>query len=142
HLFFVVSGLVITMTVLRSRDALHFGVRRFGRLYPALFVAALVTFTLNAWGPEQFHRSWADLAASLTLDARLFGQRYVDGAYWSLAVEARFYLYVALAWALLKERFWIGVTAIALLASLPFGSAWTYLLIAPWWPYLMAGMAG
>ena len=142
HLFFVVSGLVITMTALRSRGAVHFGVRRFGRLYPALLVAALLTFTLNAWGPEPFHRSWADLLASLTLDAELLGQRYVDGAYWSLAVEARFYLYVAIAWALLRERFWIGVLAIAVLASLPLGAAWNNLLIAQWWPYLMAGMAG
>lgn len=142
HLFFVVSGLVITMTVLRSRGALHFGVRRFGRLYPALLVAALLTFTLNAWGPESFHRSRADLLASLTMDAKLFGQRYVDGAYWSLAVEARFYVYVAIAWACLKERFWIGVLALAAVASLPLGSAWTYLLIANWWPYLLAGMAG
>lgn len=142
HLFFVVSGLVITMTVLRSSSALHFGVRRFARLYPAFLLAAVLTFTAMQWGPEPFRRSWADLFASLTMDAQLFGNRYIDGAYWSLAVEAKFYILVALSWALLRERFWIGVLLISAAALLPVGPLWSNLLIAEWWPYLLAGMAG
>lgn len=142
HLFFVVSGLVITMTVLRSDSAVHFGARRLARLYPAFVVAALLTFVAMQWGPEPFRRSWIDLLASLSMDAMLFGRDYIDGAYWSLAVEAKFYVIVALAWAVLRERFWVGVLAISALASLPVGPLWSSLLIAEWWPYLLAGMAG
>lgn len=142
HLFYVVSGLVITMTVLRSKDALHFAVRRMARLYPAFVVAAILTFALMRFGPEPFQRGWFDLLASLTMDATLFGQRYIDGAYWSLAVEVKYYFFVAASYWLLRDRFWIGVIGIALLGLLPFGKLWAYLFIAPWWPYLLLGMAG
>src|ERR1700731_2109574 len=43
YLFFVISGLVITMTVLRSGSALEFVVRRFARLYPAFLVGICLT---------------------------------------------------------------------------------------------------
>lgn len=73
HLFFVVSGLVITMTVLRSADAIEFAVRRFARLYPAFVAAACVTFVCMQWGPPQFRRGFIDLFASLSMDAKVLG---------------------------------------------------------------------
>lgn len=142
-LFFVVSGLVITMTVLRSENALQFGVRRAARLYPAFVAAAVFTFlVMRFFGPERFQFSAWDLLASLTMDARALGANYIDGAYWSLAVELKFYLCVALARLLLKDRFWMGILAVAVLSALPLGSTWAYVLIAEWWPYLLLGMSG
>ena len=143
HLFFVVSGLVITMTVIRSDSAFQFAVRRAARLYPAFVAAAVVTFVaMRFFGPARFQFSAWDLLASLTMDARAIGANYVDGAYWSLAVEVKFYAYVALARSILKDRFWLGVLAVALLSTLPLGSTWAYVLIADWWPYLLLGMSG
>ena len=143
HLFFVVSGLVITMTVLRSDNAFQFAARRVARLYPAFVVAAIATFVImRLAGPERFQYSAFDLVASLTMDARALGRNYIDGAYWSLAVEVKFYFYVALARLLLREHFWMGIVGLAVLAALPFGATWSYVLIAEWWPYLLLGMAG
>lgn len=143
HVFFVVSGLVIAMTVLRSDGALHFAVRRAARLYPAMVSACLLTFTaMRLWGPPIFQRSFADLFASLTMDAKGLGFAYVDGAYWSLAVEVKFYAYVALCRLLFGDRFWVGALIIAALGSLPLGAIWTYAFIGQWWPYFLLGMAG
>src|SRR4051794_31539154 len=41
ELFFVISGLVITMTILGSRSVIDFAVKRVARLYPAFAVASL-----------------------------------------------------------------------------------------------------
>jgi peptidoglycan/LPS O-acetylase OafA/YrhL len=142
HLFFVISGLVITMTVLRAANPVEFAARRFARLYPAFILAAILTYLAMRWGPERFHRGAMDLFASLTMDAHLLGQDYVDGAYWSLAVEVKFYAYVAIARWALKDRFWMGLLGLALASSIPLGASWSYATIAPWWPYFLLGMAG
>lgn len=142
HLFFVISGLVITMTVLRSASAAEFAARRFARLYPAFVLAAILTYLAMRWGPPRFQRGAMDLFASLTMDARALGQNYVDGAYWSLAVEVKFYAFVALCRWALKGRFWMGLLALAVASALPFGERWAYVTIAEWWPYFLVGMAG
>ena len=43
HLFFLISGFVIFMTLERTRNAMDFVVSRFSRLYPAYWAAMLVT---------------------------------------------------------------------------------------------------
>src|SRR5665213_1905063 len=45
-LFFVISGLVITMTILRSRNVGDFATRRFARLYPGFVAAATLIYVL------------------------------------------------------------------------------------------------
>jgi peptidoglycan/LPS O-acetylase OafA/YrhL len=142
HLFFVISGLVITMTVLRSASPGEFAARRFARLYPAFVLAAILTYLAMRWGPARFQHGAMDLFASLTMDARLLGQEYVDGAYWSLAVEVKFYAFVAVSRWILKDRFWIGLLGLAFASAIPLGAAWRYATIAPWWPYFLLGMSG
>jgi peptidoglycan/LPS O-acetylase OafA/YrhL len=116
-LFFVISGLVITMTILRCRSALQFAVRRFARLFPALVVSSLLTLTIvNLVGPSIMHRDIADWLTSLTLDPEHLGHKTIDGAYWSLLAEVKFYFWVALFYHLLGPRFWIGLVALGVAA--------------------------
>ncbi|PHY12991.1 hypothetical protein CSW58_08815 [Caulobacter sp. B11] len=95
QVFFVISGLVITMTVLRSRDAVDFGVRRIARIYRALIVAGLQTLALCQFAPPDLKRGPLDYLASLTLHPRAFGRIFIDGAYGTLPVELKFYAFVA-----------------------------------------------
>lgn len=143
HVFFVISGLVITMTVVRSGDTLDFIASRISRLLPALLFAATVTFAVCQYGPAEFRRTWADYFASLTFVPEFFGRNAVDGAYWSLSVEVRFYAIVALMLFALKTRFWIGVLAVAVASGfariLDIGES---ILFAEYWPYFLFGMAG
>ena len=115
EVFFVISGLVITMTVLRSHDALDFAFRRFSRLHPTAVVCSLLTFIVTTLvGPAEFKRSVGDMLGSMTLIVPAFHGRLIDGAYWSLIVEVKFYLLVAVSFFFLRERFWLAVVALAI----------------------------
>src|ERR1700749_2236917 len=93
ELFFVISGLVISMTILKTRSATDFAVKRFARLFPALFVCCTLTFLFeNNIGPDLFHTSLPDYFMSLTLLADKLGFKFVDGVYWTLVVEIEFYI--------------------------------------------------
>src|ERR1700760_1801195 len=80
-IFFVISGLVITMTVLRSGHAFEFAVKRFARIFPAFTVASLVTLGICQFGPPDLRRGVIDFLAGFTFMPEKFGHDYVDGAY-------------------------------------------------------------
>lgn len=99
YLFFMLSGYVIFMTLDRTRTAGDFVVARFARLYPAYWVAMLVTFlvvrTAGLPGQEVGVR---DLLVNLTMVQSLLDVPHVDGAYWSLQAEILFYAAMLLLW--------------------------------------------
>jgi peptidoglycan/LPS O-acetylase OafA/YrhL len=96
-LFFIISGFVIFMTADGATQR-SFVASRVGRLYPAFWVAAPLTAAV-AWlmGSAAFAVTPPQLAVNMTMLPQWFGVKYVDGAYWSLAVELQFYLMVWLA---------------------------------------------
>lgn len=143
YLFFVISGLVITMTVLRSRSGFEFAVRRVARLYPAFLVGICLTLLFSGISAmAAFKVSFGDAVANLTMNAPAFHRGYVDGAYWSLAIEIKFYALVALSYALLRERFWIAIAGVAALGLGVFAFGITrQILLAPYGPLFLAGMA-
>ena len=143
EIFFVISGLVITMTVLRSQNAIDFAAHRIARIYPALIVSAAITLALCQFAPPALRREPLDFLASLTLHPRLFGRTFVDGAYGTLAVEMKFYAYVAASFFVLKQRFWIGLlVAAGASLALSFNHFAEMLLFPHYWPYFLIGMAG
>ncbi len=115
--FFIISGLVITMTVSRSHSSWDFVFRRFSRLFPTFFVCCTLTFIiLRVFRTEGYIPTYFDYLASFTLHAEKFHAQIVDGSYWSLGVEIRFYAYVAFFFSFLKEKFWIGICILGVLA--------------------------
>ncbi|WP_409560528.1 acyltransferase family protein [Hyphomicrobium sp. MC8b] len=123
--FFVISGTVIALTVESSSNAVDFLFRRFSRIYPALICSIFVTFFIvNVFGPEPFHRGVVDIISSmLMLPAVLpskWNFQYVDGVYWSLAVEFKFYAVVAFFLILLGRRFWAGIILFGILGEICF----------------------
>jgi peptidoglycan/LPS O-acetylase OafA/YrhL len=99
ELFFMISGFVILMSA-RGRGAWQFVVHRAARLFPALWICACLTSGL-AWyvGSAEFGVTPRQFLLNLTLLPQWFGVEFVDGAYWSLAVEVQFYLMVTLGLA-------------------------------------------
>lgn len=96
-LFFAISGFVILMTAERTERVVDFAVGRFGRLYPAYWVAVIFSFLLIRYsGGLTIGRSNSRLhaLANLTMFQELFGIPDVDGSFWSLWVELTFYLLV------------------------------------------------
>jgi peptidoglycan/LPS O-acetylase OafA/YrhL len=112
HLFFLISGFVIFMTLERTRSARDFVVSRFSRLFPAYWAAmaitAAVVYTMGL--PKQLIQP-ADLVANLTMLQEVLGFEHLDGSYWTLQVELFFYLQMLAWFALggLRRIHWIIV---------------------------------
>jgi peptidoglycan/LPS O-acetylase OafA/YrhL len=134
ELFFIISGFVISLSA-RGRSAPKFLLARGRRLYPAFWVsctiAALVTLTQTADALRQY-------VANMTLFAPYLGEPPIDGVYWTLYMEIRFYLFVAAILALGQERrlmtfmaAWLAVSVINILMPIPRGLGLLNLAYAP-----------
>lgn len=92
HLFFLISGYVIFMTLERTRSAMDFVVSRFSRLYPAYWVAlattAAVVYTIGT--PSQ-RLPLEHVLVNITMTPEILGYEPLDGSYWTLEVELFFY---------------------------------------------------
>ena len=101
QLFFLISGFVIMLTLRQCRSFGEFIVRRWLRLFPAMLVCTLLVFFTAPLLPERplGQPVLRDLLPGLTfIQPALWGkilgspQGVVEGAYWSLYVEAAFYV--------------------------------------------------
>lgn len=143
HLFFMISGFVILLSADGAKPR-AFLASRVARLYPAFWACATVT-ALVLWlaGNPRFDISLIDYLINMTMFAHWFGVSYVDGAYWSLAIELHFYLYVFIAlrlgwfgrldWLLACWLLVSGINAMRPMWSVEF---W---LNAKWAPFFVAG---
>ncbi|WP_063857067.1 MULTISPECIES: acyltransferase [unclassified Kitasatospora] len=101
ELFFVISGFVICMSCWGKRAG-EFFTSRVVRLYPAYWAAVgltafvVLTFTQYArWGADE-GLDTKTVLGNLTMLQQPLGMRHVDGVYWTLWVEMRFYLLFAI----------------------------------------------
>ncbi|GAA5003707.1 hypothetical protein GCM10025734_41260 [Kitasatospora paranensis] len=95
QLFFLISGFVICLSCW-GRSLSDFLTSRVVRLFPAYWFAVLLTTTVVALIPGGTRpRPGRDILTNLTMMEYPFGAPYVDGVYWSLWVEGRFYLIFA-----------------------------------------------
>ena len=92
--FFMISGYVIFFSA-KNRSASQFAVARAVRLYPAFWIAVIFTSSHAIfWGGEQMAVYPSLILSNLTMVSPLFGEGFVDGVYWTLIYELRFYLLV------------------------------------------------
>lgn len=97
--FFVLSGFVICMSCWgrRPRD---FVISRLARLYPAYWCAVLLTTAvLTLWPVVRAPLPHGEMLLNLSMLNEGFGVRGVDGVYWTLWAELRFYLLFLLVMA-------------------------------------------
>ena len=114
HLFFMLSGFVIFMTLERTQTAGWFGLARAFRLLPALWAGIALTFLSVHWlGPEDRAVEPVSALLNMTLLHEYLDHPHVDGAYWSLVIEANFYVWIALlfyglkSWQRLRPALWL-----------------------------------
>jgi len=95
ELFFLISGFVICMSSW-GRSLGGFFRSRITRLYPAYWPAVLITTAAAVIYPDvRHHLPLADVLTNLTMLNAPLNVTHVDGVYWSLWAEARFYLLFA-----------------------------------------------
>lgn len=94
HLFFLISGFVISQSAL-GKPAGVFARTRAVRLYPAYWVAVTITTLIGlVIGGTVMSPTIKQYLANLTMAPDLFGQEPIDGVYWTLTVELSFYVLV------------------------------------------------
>ncbi|WP_298455539.1 acyltransferase [uncultured Cellulomonas sp.] len=145
ELFFVISGFVILMTAW-GRSVPDVAASRVARLYPAYWVSVLLTGALLLWlWPGGKDVTPGQVAVNLTMLQSLVDVGNVDGVYWTLWTELRFYaiVLVLVAVGLTRRRllvFAAGWPAAALVAD-AVGPHWLReLLVSGYAPLFAAGM--
>jgi peptidoglycan/LPS O-acetylase OafA/YrhL len=98
NLFFMISGFVILWTA-RAKPPAAFVISRITRLYPEFWLGVILSASTFAVFPigSRPDLTLPTVLANLTMVPQLLGYAYVDGVYWTLGVELKFY---ALLWLL------------------------------------------
>jgi peptidoglycan/LPS O-acetylase OafA/YrhL len=90
--FFILSGFVIFMTLNKSEKPIDFLVNRFSRLYPVFWFCVIFSFTIISYfGLEGRETTFLEMLLNLTMIPNQFGIKTVDGVYWTLLYELKFY---------------------------------------------------
>ncbi len=119
QLFFMISGFVILMTVMKVKSVGEFALLRFVRLYPAFWTACIVTFAItHAFDLPLREVSPAWAAINLTMVPDMFKVPYIDAVYWTLQQEMMFYVVMGVMLALGLKRYSIWAVAGLVVASL------------------------
>lgn len=143
-LFFIISGFVILMTA-RNNIPTKFIRSRFLRLYPVYWLCLIITAVFIAVSQDSaFNISLLQILGNLTMIQEALKIESIDGVYWSLFVEIKFYALVAVAMILNVLRFtkslltaWIVITIIE---RVFFNNLYVrYFFITEWSPYFIAG---
>lgn len=118
-LFFLISGYVILMTLERSQGAWDFLRRRWLRLFPAMAICSAISFASSSYlqdGPGGAP-SLTNLLPGLLFVDPMWLQHIgldwsaIEGSFWSIFVEVKFYLIAALLFS------WLGAKRLVLILS-------------------------
>lgn len=116
YIFFVISGYLIALSLQSCSSLGEFYSKRLSRIWPLFILASVVIFTflsvfdppMVATGPKQFYEQGRPSFTSFvgqTFFLRDLGFDWVDGVFWSILVELKFYLWVGLFAAIFKARY-------------------------------------
>jgi peptidoglycan/LPS O-acetylase OafA/YrhL len=104
-LFFAVSGFCIFMTLDSSSSLENFWARRIARIQPAYMVAIVITTSVLMLFPLPDRTATWPIALSNMLWFNLIPHwPQIDGAYWSLVVELKFYLLIGLIYYAMRGQ--------------------------------------
>lgn len=167
YFFFAISGYCIFLTLEKSATVSVFLARRFSRIYPAYLAAAILLFLygLAAYLPSvpsaQYRVNTPGLI-DLFINFFFVGEigEWVNGSFWSIAVEVKFYLLVGLlallfadhrklvtvfSWlSLVLAPLWIIIDqgGYLLKGTHDAGKLLAFLSIAPYLPFFAIGILG
>jgi len=105
-LFFLISGLVIPFSLERTSGS-RFLLARLLRIYPTYWMALLVSICLlhadaTLWD-HVFPYGWRTIFANVLLIHEVTGDPSIDLVNWTLCVELKFYLLMALAYRFIQK---------------------------------------
>ena len=144
ELFFMISGFVILMTA-QNKKIIAFITSRVTRLYPAFWMSvSLTALVIVLAGGERYNVDLKQYLINLTMVSDTFHVKYIDGVYWTLLVEIKFYLLIGVLIVFsqidnIKRYlfFWLLLSLINYYIELP--RIVTFFLIPEYAPYFIGG---
>jgi peptidoglycan/LPS O-acetylase OafA/YrhL len=120
ELFFMISGFVILMTASNNNLKVFF-ISRVVRICPAFWVCCTLTFLITlAIGQPRYTAGFYQYIINMTFLSDVTGVLPIDGVYWSLFAEIKFYLMISILLAFKKIEkietylvFWLLISATA-----------------------------
>lgn len=150
NLFFIISGMVIFMTLDKCNSVAEFALLRFSRLYPAYWTTLLLSTLI---GVVIFGNAFwlGGFVVNGTMFQEFLGYGNLDNVYWSLTVELAFYLNAAWLFALGFHKkiltvvsVWLCLSGVWAITDVDHGGTvrdWISLLMAlEYAPYFVIGI--
>jgi len=146
NLFFMISGFVIMLSAYDSKPS-DFAISRIARLYPTYWVAVTLTIIVVLFmGGDTHGVTVHQYLANLSMINNYFKIEDVDGVYWTLQTELKFYfwIFVLIAVKYIKKiHIWLTVWLLWVILyrffKQPFFLGW---VITPFYSsYFIAGIA-
>lgn len=104
HFFFMISGFVILLSI-KHNSISKFIVSRISRLYPIYWFCVILTFLVIEFnGSPRYSAEFDQFMLNLTMFQNYFGVDSIDGVYWSLFIEMKFYIFVVGTYLLLNKK--------------------------------------
>lgn len=121
HLFFMISGFVILMTLDKVESIRDFIVFRFTRLYPTFWACAATSFlVILFFGLPGREVSLTDALVNITMIPYVLRFKFIDSVYWSLEVELFFYALMAGIVAIGARRYLVHILTALVLLNIAF----------------------
>lgn len=154
NLFFMISGFMILMSVFtkgkseaQSENVIRpkqFILSRFIRLFPAYWFCCTLTFlAVHFLWNDVFHLSLSRYLINMTMLNGFFFVGNIDGVYWTLCLELKFYLFMLLLLYVKHighiERYLVGWTLISALDFWLGNPALKYIFITDFAPFFISG---
>lgn len=160
-LFFMISGYCMLPSLQSSSSLRHFLSKRVARLFPALLICGLLSTLIKrvtTVRPDRINgfADWIQSSVCLptvdipcAISGVLIGKfhvySYPDGAYWTLATEFKFYLFIGLMYFVVSRRYTVAAFAVILFGAQVFWATGAYnrLIdeILPYLPVFLSGFA-
>lgn len=126
EVFFIISGFIIPLAMYWSSfkyaDTFNFLIRRGIRLYPLFAIVALTELYMNTVGSSLLGYSggkddltWARAISNFTLTCDINGAEWYRTVFWTLAIEAQYYICIVLSFPLLiSKKVWVQTLSLLL----------------------------
>jgi peptidoglycan/LPS O-acetylase OafA/YrhL len=145
HLFFIISGFVISHSIVNLNSPVKFLKKRFLRLYPTYWICMTITYLIvTFFGLPGREVAFVEWIGNFLMVQSLFGIKSVDGVYWSLTVEVLFYCLISILIIKAFRKYsdilvflWIGAIFINTVYKIPY---FDVLLNLKYGPYFIAGI--
>lgn len=118
-LFFLLSGYLIFRNLQRQPPQVFF-MRRCFKLLPAYWVNVFVIAMMTAFIPDAPQYTAPAFVANVLMVPDVLRQPLVNPNYWTLVIEFRFYLLIALQYYLLSRRYMLAVPLAIVIANAVF----------------------